>query len=101
MVAAEAIARSNILNTAMVQSQGLTASIDTLLSSIVSSENAVSAMKPISLNVENLEDQVSEFKVRTNPIAAVKRVHQWSGNIYFISDTVIRKVFSFEVLRYV
>lgn len=64
MVAAEAIARANILNTAMVQSQGLTASVDTLLSWIVTAETALSNMKPVSLNMENLEDQVNEFKVR-------------------------------------
>ena len=63
LVAAEAIARSNILNTAMVQSQGLTDSIDGVLAMIVSADNSVRTMKPISLNVENLEEQVSEFKV--------------------------------------
>ena len=66
LVAAEAIARANILNTAMVQSQGLTASVDTLLSWIVTAETTLSNMKPVSLNLENLEDQVNEFKVRTD-----------------------------------
>lgn len=64
LVAAEAIARANILNTAMVQSQGLTASVDTLLSWIVTAETTLSNMKPVSLNLENLEDQVNEFKVQ-------------------------------------
>lgn len=65
LVAAEAIARANILNTAMVQSQGLTASIDGLLGWIATAETSLSNMKPVSLNMENLEEQVNEFKVST------------------------------------
>ena len=63
LVTAEALARANILNTAMVQAQGLTASIDTLFSWTIAAENNIKSMKPISLNAENLDDQVSEFKV--------------------------------------
>jgi len=64
LVAAEAIARSNILQTAMVQAQGLTASIEALLSWIKQAETNLRHMKAISLNKENLEDQLAEFKVR-------------------------------------
>lgn len=61
---AESTARANVLNTVMVQSQGIMAGIDTLLQWTSDAESRLIHMKPISLHVETIAEQLEEFKVR-------------------------------------
>ena len=62
-ITADATAKSNVLQTALVQSQGVQAGIDSLLKWIKDTEATMNNLRPVSLSRENLREQVQELQV--------------------------------------
>ena len=95
-VTAESTARSNVLQTALVQSQGVQEGIDSLLAWLRDTESALTAMRPISLNQELLNDQMSELQVLKADIEShmpsVESVNKSGADVMKSSDPEVAQV---------
>ena len=60
--------KSNTLQTALVQSQGVQEGIDSLLNWVKDAEHSLNNMRPISLNSDVLNDQVQELQMLRSDI---------------------------------
>lgn len=95
-VTAESTARSNVLQTALVQSQGVQEGIESLLTWLRDTETALSAMRPISLNQETLNDQMSELQALKADIEShmpsVDSVNKTGSDVMKSSDPEVAQV---------
>ena len=95
-VAAGTAARSDELQTALVQSQGIKEGIDGLLAWLRDTDNALNLMRPISLSEDTLSDQVRELRVLRadieSHIPSVEAVKKSSADVTKASDPKMAKV---------
>ena len=63
-------ARTNILQTALVQSQGVQEGVESLLSWLKDTESMLNNMRPVSLNTDNLAEQMQEQRTVSIDIAS-------------------------------
>ena len=95
-VTAETTARSNVLQTALVQSQGVQEGIDSLLGWLRDTEASITSVRPISLNEETLNDQIQELQVLKADIEShlpsVDSVNKSGADVMKSSDPEVAQV---------
>ena len=97
-ITADATAKSNVLQTALVQSQGVQAGIDSLLKWIKDTEATMNNLRPVSLSRENLREQVQELQVLKADVKGhrpgVESVHKDGAELIKTSDKQLANAIS-------